>query len=50
MPDRLNGVGLTNSPLSRADLILALIDKVLADCEPELVQLRTAVENRPISR
>ena len=44
MPDRLNGVSHTNSPLRRADLVLALIDKVLADCEPELLQLRTAVD------
>jgi hypothetical protein len=48
MRDRTNRH--TAPPRRRVDVVLALIDKALADCEPELVQLRTALELRPAPR
>jgi hypothetical protein len=43
MDNRPNGVSHTAPPLTRVAVILELIDRVLADCEPQLDQLRSAV-------
>jgi hypothetical protein len=45
-----NGVSNTGGPHSRVDNILELIDNALADYQLQLVQLRTAVDNRPVPR
>jgi hypothetical protein len=44
MDNRPNGVSHNVPPLKTITVILELIDRVLADCEPQAVQLRTAVE------
>ena len=42
--DRPGGNLRVGPRLSRIEVILDLIDGVLADCEPQLVALRTAVD------
>lgn len=45
MDNRPAGVSHTVPPLERVAVILELIDRVLADHEPQLVQQRTAVDD-----
>jgi hypothetical protein len=44
MDNRPNGVSRPAPPLKQVAALLKLIDTVLADCESQLVQLRTPVE------
>ena len=49
MDNRPAGVSHAAPRLERVAVILELIDRALADCEPQLVQQRTAVDvRRPI--
>jgi hypothetical protein len=50
MPDLPHDLRHAGPSRRRVDIILELIDKALADCEPQLVQLRTAVVNGWIPR
>jgi hypothetical protein len=45
MDNRPNGVIHTAPPLTRAAVILELIDRVLADCEPPLGRLQSGAED-----